>query len=511
MIRERWAHIKKFFVTPEEAGWVSFGRYAIAEIGDEAAPCSAYARMAWAVGDLDEYLLAAYMFGRELIHLYVKQRAARYFYEHQPYNQYEPMPPHVYLTDLWGSTRGWQLDGPTWGHLASGEHQSANRWVRFHDPDVGRFYRDFLSTDVQQELDWYEQAGRDGRPDVYRIKSYQEWLSRDNPHILPSLLRLRSFLVNAPLPPSETIEIGRKPSGWGAADIATGYALLRKLVPVKHLRLIPSTAPPSPYVLGLERLGKGGQVLTTVQELHEPGLVLEPRWHGWGVPDQSKDGYLSFGSITGDFAGHVSGAEGSRWISSGCRVAWADSITPRNLAGAAAVLNAQDRTPVAIIGPFGNLNDQEITEVAYPPETEFDLGASYAGLTGPVSWQTTSLANGRRLDLKQVLSTPGGAGTLAYAAQSVWSPEETDAYLLVRHQGGIAAWINETEVLQHHGVHRPSKDDALKALCRLRRGWNKILLKAESFTGDYSIGFRLVHLDRQPIPGLKYSLHTAAR
>ena len=105
LIRERWPLIRKFFITPEEADWAGFGRYTIAEIGDEAAPCSAYARMAWVVGDLDEYLLGAYMFSRELVHLYVKQRAGRYFYEHQPYNQYAAMPEHIYPTDLWGSTR----------------------------------------------------------------------------------------------------------------------------------------------------------------------------------------------------------------------------------------------------------------------------------------------------------------------------------------------------------------------------------------------------------------------
>src|SRR6266850_510909 len=50
LIRERWELVKKLFCTPAETRWVSFGRDAIAEMGDEAAPCIALARMAYKVG-----------------------------------------------------------------------------------------------------------------------------------------------------------------------------------------------------------------------------------------------------------------------------------------------------------------------------------------------------------------------------------------------------------------------------------------------------------------------------
>src|ERR1051325_4084795 len=51
LIRERWPLVKRMFCTPAEANWVSFGREAIAELGDEAAPCLALARMAYRIGD----------------------------------------------------------------------------------------------------------------------------------------------------------------------------------------------------------------------------------------------------------------------------------------------------------------------------------------------------------------------------------------------------------------------------------------------------------------------------
>ena len=502
LVRERWPLIKRFFVTPEQADWASFGRYSIAEIGDEAAPCLAYARMAWAVGDLDEYLRGASMFARELVHLYIKQRAGRYFYEHQPYNQYSAMPPQIYPTDVWGSTRGWQVDGPLWGHLDSGEHQSANRWVRFHDPDVGRFYRDFLASDVKSELDWYENAGRKKMPGVYRISSYQDWLRLDNPHILPSLLRLHSLLLNTPLTTEELVQAARAPSGWGAADIALGYSIFRKLTPLKYVRVVPARVPASPFVIGLGQNPDEFQTLNTVQDVRQDGLSIESRWQGWGPSGQ----YLSFGFISGDFAGKVSGAEGQKWIASGCKLSWAEGISPRKLESAGAILRGQDHAPVAVIGPFSNADDLEITDVSYPPEKTIDLRANYPGAAGSVSWQSATLADGRQLDLSRVMSR--SSGTLAYALQYVWSPSETDAYLLASHQGGMLAWINENEVIRIHGMHQRSSEDSAQGLGHLRQGWNKILLKFESFTGSYLFRFRLVHLDRQPIPGLKFAVDT---
>lgn len=325
LIRERWSLIRRFFITPMESDWVSFGRYAIAEIGDEAAPCSAFARMAWAVGDLDQYLLGASMFSRQLVHLYLKQRAGSYFYRHQPYNQFELMPPEIYPTDLWGSTRGWQVDGPTWGHLPSGEHQSANRWVRFHDPDVGRFYRDLLSADVAEELAWYEKAGREQRKDLYRLNAYRDWLFQDQPHIMPSLLRLRSLLTTLPLRETDTATVSLTSSGWDAADIARGYSVLRKLVPIRYVRVVPRTTNPSPFVTHPPELQARIQVLSTVQDVLISGLTLEPRWHGWAAGSSAPGGFLSFGEIRGSFHRQPAALEGHRWLSPGCKATWASA------------------------------------------------------------------------------------------------------------------------------------------------------------------------------------------
>src|SRR5205823_6300445 len=152
LIAGRWNLVRKLFCTPAETRWVGFGRDAIAELGDEAAPCIAMARMAYKIGDMDSYDYACYMLARELVHHYIKQRRADYYRRHQPWHSMEAMDEKVYLTNLWGDLAGWQIDAPNYPQKTS-EPQHKNRWVRFKDCDVARFYRDYLCEEVRHELD----------------------------------------------------------------------------------------------------------------------------------------------------------------------------------------------------------------------------------------------------------------------------------------------------------------------------------------------------------------------
>ena len=504
LLGKRWDLIKRFFITPEEANWVFFGRGAIAEMGDEAPPCSAYARMGWALKDPDAYLLGCYMFARELVHHYVKQLGGQLFYENQPYDDYEAMPPHIYPTNLWGSTLGWQIDGPVWG---KGEHQSANRWVRFHDPDTGRFYHDVLAAPVAKELAWYTQAGRENRKDVFAIHNYVNWLTKDDAHIMTSLARVRSFVLGEPYEKlRQAVPLDNYKGTWGPGRIAVGYAYLRSMVPVTHERLVPKDAGPSPRVLGLQARGLD-DFLTTAQICYG-GLSVDPLWGRWPMPKAPKgDTNRHFGLIEGDFAGKVAGREDSQWLGYGCQAHWADAVEPPPLANADAILAEQDETPVSVIGPFSNRDDSEITEVAYPPEKQIKLDARCDGFFGPVAWKQAKLGKGRTLDLKKALLTEEQSPwmLLGYVLQYVWSPEAGDAYLLAGHQGGVQAWMNGERVISHHGDHRGLKPDAERGLCKLRKGWNTVLVKVSSPGRDWRAQFRLVGLDRLPLPGLKFS------
>jgi hypothetical protein len=257
LVAERWPLLKRLFVTPLESDWKTFGRAAIAETGDEAAPPLAMARMAYRIGDTDTYLYACYVFGREILHEFVKQNGARYFRSRQPYHSMEAMPEEVYLTNLWGDTAGWQIDGPTYPK-DTGERQYNNRWVRFGNEDVARFHRDYLPEDTKKELDVLLARG----DSPYKT-------DRDDGHIAPSMQRLRSLLLNespeelSKLNPVE--KVGAQPD---SGKVALGLAFIRATRPPLVARIIPREGPPSPFVLGLERQVEGGF----------SGLVQDPVW-----------------------------------------------------------------------------------------------------------------------------------------------------------------------------------------------------------------------------------------
>jgi hypothetical protein len=236
-----------------------------------------------------------------------------------------------------------------------------------------------------------------------------------------------------------------------------------------------------------------------VQEIREQGLGLEPLWYGWGMPRNAPEGgdkgYRSFGVIRGDFGSRKAGAEGGEWISYGIHASWADAIEPREVSDAERLLRDQDETPVLVAGGFPNINDDEILNHPYPPESA----------TAGAEWKTNRLLPGRRVDFGHALQTTDGAPALAYAMQYVWSPAAADVYLSAGHQGGLQGWINDDAVLRVHGAHRPTGDDASRGLGRLNAGWNRLLLKAESFTDDNSVQFRVTGVDGQPIAGLRFS------
>lgn len=290
LIRGRWELIKRFFITPLECDWKSFGRYAIAEMGDEAAPPLYMARLAYMANDYDTYTFACYIFVRELVHHYVKQVGSEYFRLYQPWQSLEFMPKEVYLTNLWGDLAGWQMDGPTYPK-ETGERQFNNRWVRFSSEDVARFYRDVLPREIGEEMELLTQrAKRDATP--YK-------LNEDTAHIAPSIIRLRSLLLNEP--PEKLASIS-PPNKWNLGRCADGIAFclsfIRTSHPLSFVRLIPQQNP-TRFVLGLER----------VREYTEfPALCLaiggrdRPflRWWGWKAPkkaDVEGGEWWSFGEV----------------------------------------------------------------------------------------------------------------------------------------------------------------------------------------------------------------------
>ena len=296
-IRRRWPMIRRLLVTPAESSWRSFGRVAIAEMGDEAAPCLAMARMAYRVGDRDTFVYASYLFARELIHHYVKckPQCAEYFRNNQPWHSAEEMPREVYLTNLWGDVAGWQIDGPTYP-AETGERQYSNRWVRFSNEDVARFHRDVLADEMHAEMDLLL-----SRPDCpYKA-------GKSTAHIAPSIEQLRSLLLNedvdrlAAVSPMDEAKIGRP------ADAISYYMSFARLgAPTTYERLIPPDQPATAFVIGLERETRTHDTCLTVGASCWWGpkgnrAAAYPVLATWGWPTPEQAGEMPFGS-------------GKRWV-----------------------------------------------------------------------------------------------------------------------------------------------------------------------------------------------------
>lgn len=307
LIKQRWPLIKKLFVTPRECSWRGFGRDSIAEMGDEASPPLAFARMAYRIGDKLGFAWGAYIFVRELTHLMVKQTGASYFVKHQPVDSMEKMPDDVYLTNLWGDTAGWQIDGPTYPKH-TGERQYNNRWVRFGDPDVARFLRDHAEVLVRRELKGLLNSGR---------FTAERKNSLDDPHILPSMVRLCSLLLDESPDQLATITPVNANVYPNSGVIAYCASFLRTSRPIRFANIIPESKTKTGWLEGLERSRpKDEPVLDCVVNWtcganHTPGPIALT-WWGWSPPrtDTSVPGgdRWSFGQILPD-AGNTQGAD----------------------------------------------------------------------------------------------------------------------------------------------------------------------------------------------------------
>lgn len=238
-VKERWPIVKKLFTTSAQACWPGFGAKGFAAIGDEAAHCAAFSRLAYRAGDMDAYNYACYIFARQLTLLFLKQRGADYFRHHQPWHSMEFMDEEVFLTRLEDGAVGWRMDGPKYPAM-TGERLFDKRWARFNDWDVARFYRDYLKEDVRHELNWLQG----------RWPAERRW--HNEPGELPSLVQLRSLLLNET--PAELAAVASPDQFTGSPSgvLASCLSVLRTSHPTRYQRLIPP-GDPSPFVTGLER------------------------------------------------------------------------------------------------------------------------------------------------------------------------------------------------------------------------------------------------------------------
>ncbi len=286
---DRWDIVRWSHSTEQTMTWRTFGREAIAEMGDEAPPSMALARIAYKVGNqTDTYLYACYLFARELVHHYVKMMGADYFRRNMPYHTMDIMPERIYVTNFWGGTAGWQIDGPDFPLF--GAHQWDNRYVRFQSEDVAKFHRDTMSPWLADEINYYL-----GLEFPYETAT-------DAPHISPSQVRLRSFFLNES--PAQLCALA-DPSTWrgnatGCGLAAISIPVIRMGSPLKYERLIPGVQA-YPFITGLERDIGSTWKGTTIDFYgkSDPRWPM-PHWMLWHAPQHptADDDCFAFGYIT---------------------------------------------------------------------------------------------------------------------------------------------------------------------------------------------------------------------
>lgn len=128
-----------------------------------------------------------------------------------------------------------------------------------------------------------------------------------------------------------------------------------------------------------------------------------------------------------------------------------------------------------LVAPFDNTGTQGF-DVAYPPEKQVDLQATYAGKEGDIQWvrhETTDPYG--VVDLNEVLGKHKGA--IGYAYSEFISDRERDVELRLGCINGNKIWLNGQLLTANHVYHAGMEIDQYKATARLRPGRNQILLK----------------------------------
>ena len=335
LIADRWDEIiSRLNCLPFTMTWARVGRDAIAEGGDEGPPPMGMARLAYAIGDMDSYAYACYMFARELTHHYVKVGVgADYFRAFQPINplvnmdwadkdkwpKAGPIPSRANVTNMWGETAGWILGGPPeadrlydpkiwdamaqgrdkkrreladvlpWGYYGSG--QWVQQWSRFDAEDIFRFYQDNSLEACRRQLDTWQKVEFPGLPGT-RYSNFGGNIDASGradgyPATPWRLMQLRVDLLG-----ETDAQIAKlyPPENWTPADQTFYQGMVRSALPKKTLRLV-AKGPATPFQPGIQRDFVGNPswdqpVQTPAGVMPEKGKKDQAGKFNWPTPTQ---------------------------------------------------------------------------------------------------------------------------------------------------------------------------------------------------------------------------------
>jgi tetratricopeptide (TPR) repeat protein len=127
-----------------------------------------------------------------------------------------------------------------------------------------------------------------------------------------------------------------------------------------------------------------------------------------------------------------------------------------------------------LIGPFENVSASGY-EKAYPPEREFDPGATYEGKGGiPAGWfPIASPVPDTWVDFTKHF---GFKESIFYANTFVYSPARRNVHLRVGTSGSLRAFLNDRMVIEYFDENNNDLD-TYNVATELQQGWNRILIK----------------------------------
>lgn len=153
-----------------------------------------------------------------------------------------------------------------------------------------------------------------------------------------------------------------------------------------------------------------------------------------------------------------------------------------------------------VIGPF-SIGSSAGFGTSFPPESELDLAAVYAGKEGPVRWKAIS-APGDWIDLAGVLGDR--SGVVGYALGYVHCSLPKKVYAEVQCGTQTEVFVNGSLVEEESGE---AQGAGRRVPLALRPGWNLLLLKVEGESGRFGFSLELTDEVGRSLPDIRVSSH----
>jgi hypothetical protein len=150
-----------------------------------------------------------------------------------------------------------------------------------------------------------------------------------------------------------------------------------------------------------------------------------------------------------------------------------------------------------VIGPFGYAENRRDPKPAgfdreYPPENELDFEKTYPGKDGQAAWVAATANEQGYVDIDTLFAVKDNA--VAYAVSYVFAPEARDIVFSMGTEDSFKIWVNDDRpysLLTRRFIARDL--DIVHA--RLKKGWNRILVKIADLRGGWGFYLRMPNPD----------------